>query len=143
MRLEARRLPDLELVPLPNEHRLVGQSERRLEALVERHPALCVHAQDLARAEQRGREGVAGRRTGRQRHKQRVDLGQQLQAPAVERRLIERPIGVDALEAVLRQNLPERRGDRDAALGVEAMGEMGEEAIHGAPRRANPPRPGW
>ena len=139
---EARRLPDLKLVPLPDERRLVAQPERRLQPLVHRHPPFRVHAQNLARAQERGRDGVAGGRKGRHRRKQRVDLGQKPVAPAIERRRVERRIGVDALEAVLRQNLPERRRDRNAALGVEAMGEMGEETVHGAPRRAQSRRPG-
>ncbi len=78
---------------------------------------------------------LAGRKW-RHRHKQRVDLGQKPVAPAIERRGVERRIGVDALEAVLRQNLTVRRRDRNAALGVEAVREMGEESVHFAPRPA-------
>ena len=36
------------------------------------------------------------------------------------------------VEAVLGQHRAERRGNRDAALGVEAIGVMGEEAIQGS-----------
>ncbi len=65
------------------------------------------------------------------------DLGQKPVAPAIERRNVERRIGVDALEAVLRQNLAERGRDRNPALGVEPVGEVGEETVQRArPRRA-------
>src|SRR5208283_635454 len=56
-------------------------------------------------------------------------------------RRVERRIDIDTLEAVLRQRLPERRRDRNPTLGVEAMGEMRQEAVHQAPRRQRPPRP--
>ena len=139
---EARRLPDLELVPLPDERRLVPQSERRLQPLVERHPPFRIHAQDLARSQQRGREGVAVRRIGRHGREQRVDFHEQPVASAIERRRVERRIGVDPVEPVLRQNLPKRRRDRNSTLGVETMGEVGEETVQGArPRRAKEPRP--
>ena len=110
--------------------------------VVERHPPLRIHPQDLARPQKRGREGVARRRERRQRGQQRIDLRQQPVAPAVERRLIERRIDVDALEAVLRQRLTEGRWNRDAALGVEPVGEMGEKAVHEAPRAHSPPASG-
>ena len=141
MRREPRRRPNLEFVALPDEHRFVIEPERSLDPVVERHASLRIHAQDLARAEERGREGVARRREGRQAGQQRVDLRQELQAAAVERRRIERRIGVDAVESVLRQRLPERRRNRDPPLGVEAVGEMREESVHEAPRRQKPPRP--
>ena len=100
-------------------------------------------AQDLAHAEKRGREGVASRRIGRHRLQQGVDLGDERVAAAVERRRVERRIGVDAGEAILRQHLAERRGNRDSPLGVEAMDEMGEKSIHRAAlQRAKGPAPG-
>ena len=140
MGLEPRRLPDLELVALADEHRLVAEPQRRLQPLLEKDPALRIEAQDLARAQKRRREGVAGLRIGRHRLKQRVDLGDQRVAAAIERRRVERRIGEDALEAVLRQHLAKRRRNRNPPLGVEAVGEIRKKSIHQAAlRRASEP----
>ena len=130
MRLKAGRLPNLEFVPLAYEHGLAVEPQRRLQPLLEKNPALRVEAQNLAHAEKRGRERVAGGRVGRHGLKQRVDLGDERVAAAVERRRVERRIGVDPGEAILRQHLAERRGNRDSPLGVEAMDEVGEKSIH-------------
>src|SRR5271170_4559469 len=143
MGLETRRLPDLEFVPLPDEYRLAVESQRRLQPLLEKNPALRVEAQNLAHSEKRGGEGVASGRIGRHRLQQGVDLGDERVAAAVERRRVERGIGVDPREAVLRQHLAERRRNRDSPLGVEAMDEVGEKSIHHtALRRAGGRSPG-
>ncbi len=123
------------LCPCPTNTASLFEPERRLHPVVEHDPPLRIHAQDLARSKKRRREGVARRRERRQRGQQRIDLRQELVAPAVERRRIERRMDVDALEPVPRQRLTEGCRDRDPALGVEAVGEMREEAVHEAPRR--------
>ncbi len=139
MRGEPRGLPDLELVPLPDEHRLLFEAERRLHPVVEHHPPLRIHAQDLARSEQRGGEGVARRRERRQRGQAAQSISaRSCWPPQSSAGCIERGIGVDALESVLRQRLTEGGRNRDPALGVEAVGEMREEAVHEAPRRQKP-----
>ena len=137
VRRESVRLPDLELVPEPDEGDRVGDAGMALQALGEDRPALRIDLEDLARAVERRREPVALLRIGREAQEESLDLRHQRVAAGVERRRVERRMDVEPLEAVAGEHGPERRRDRHAPLGVEAAREIRHEAVHGP--RALPP----
>jgi hypothetical protein len=118
-------------VALADEGRFVGQRQGGAQALAQHDASLGIEAQDLARAKQRRRQVLALARIRRFRFEQRVDFLEQRLAAAVERRRVERGLNEQPVEPVLGQNRPERRRNRDAPLGVEAVDEVREEEIHG------------
>ena len=54
---------------------------------------------------------------------------------AIERFRVERGMRIKTLETVARQHRPERRRDRDPALGVEPVGAMRDKSVHSQPHK--------
>ena len=129
MRTKALGLPDLELVTEPDERHRVGDPGMRLHRVRQDDTPLRIDLQNLARPEQRRRQLIPLVRIGRQRRQKRIDLVQKRIAACVQCRRVERRMDVEALEPVPRQHGPERCGDRNPTLGVQAIGEIGHEAV--------------
>ena len=112
----------------------------RLQRVREDHASLAVDLQRLARAVERERESVPLVRIGREALDQRLDLGEQRIAPGVHRRLVQRRIAIESVEAVARQHRAVGGRDRDASLRVEAQGVVRDEPIHSRAQSPVPPR---
>src|SRR5262249_41111116 len=133
-------LPDLKLVAETREGHGVGNSGMRLERLAQRHPALGVELEHLARAVERGRELLAFVRIRCKARDQGFDLRQKRVTTSIERWPAKRRITVDALVPIAGQHSPKRCRNRHPALGVETQRVMRHEPVHGAPC-APPPAP--
>src|SRR5205085_6425734 len=73
-------------------------------------------------------------RIGRIARDQRLDLGEQCVAAGVHRRLVQRWVTIEAIEAVAGEHCAIGCRDRDAPLRIEAQREIGYEAIHAPPK---------
>jgi hypothetical protein len=59
-----------------------------------------------------------------------VDLVDQPLAACIERRGVERRIAVDAVEGVFGEDSTKRSRDRNAAFGIDLIGECGDKLVH-------------
>ena len=124
---------NLKLVTKTGEGDRIADAGMGLQGFGEHHPALAVDLQHLAGAVERGAELLAFLRIGRKQPDQRLDVRQQRIAAGIERRPVERPIAVEALEAVAGEHRAEGGRDRDPPLRVQTQRVLGHEAVHGAP----------
>ena len=100
------------------------------QTLRENGASVLIDGEDLAGAEQRGGELIALIGIRREVFDQIIDLVDQTLAAGVERGRIKRRIAVDAVEPVFGQDCAERSGDRDAAFGVDLVGECRHKLVH-------------
>src|SRR6185312_14646155 len=137
MRLEPLRLPNLKLVPEPDEARGVLDPRMRLEILGQNDAPFRIRLQRFAPPIERRGELLALFGVRRIALDQRFDFRQERIAARVERGPVERRMTIKSLVAVPREHRAETGWNRDSALGVEAHGEGRYKAVHGAARRVN------
>ena len=123
-------LPHLEFLAEPDEGDVGGDACVFAQALGKNCASVLIDREDLARAELSGGVlvllvGVRGEVLD-----ERVDLVDQALAAGVERRRIERGVAVDAVEAVLGEDCAEGIRDRNAAFGVDPIGECLHKLVH-------------
>ena len=127
---ETVRLPKLKLVALANEGDPVGNAGVGLQRLGQNHAAVLIDLQDLALADQRGREVLVVLRERLEVLQDRTDRGPELVAAGVDRLSVERRAAIEAVEPIHRQDRAERRRNRNPPLGIEPVGEGGNELVH-------------
>ena len=98
--------------------------------LVQHNAPFAVDLQRFARPVQRRRERVPFLRIGRKAPHEIFDLRQQGVSSGVQRRTVEGGITIKTVEAIARQNRPERRRDRDPPFRIETRGVVRNEPIH-------------
>ena len=100
------------------------------QAFRENGASVLVDREDLAGAEQGGGELILLVGIRSEVFDQGVDLVDQPLAAGVERGGIQRRIAIDAVEPVFGQDCAERSRDRDAAFGVDLIGECRHKLVH-------------
>src|SRR5262245_43581091 len=123
-------LPHLEFLAEPDEGDVGRNACVLAQAFGKNCASVLVDREDLACAEQSGGElvllvGIRGEVLDK-----RVDLVDQALAAGVERRRIEGGVAVDAVETVLGEDCAEGNGDRNAAFGVDPIGECRHKLVH-------------
>src|SRR3990170_4611536 len=130
MSFETLRLPHLKLLAKADKSDVRGDAGVPAQAFRENGASVLIDGKDLARAEQSGRELIFLVGIRCEVLDEGVDLVDQALAAGVERRRIEGGIAVDAVEAVFGQDCAERSRDRNAAFGVDLIGECRHKLVH-------------
>src|SRR5262245_41505425 len=123
-------LPHLEFLAETNEGDVGGDPCVFAQAFGENGASVLVDREDLARAEQSSGELIFFVRVRGKALDEGVDLVDQTFAAGVERRRIEGGVAVDAIEAVLGEDCAEGSRDRNAAFGVDPIGESRHKLVH-------------
>src|SRR6187402_741113 len=108
---EALRFPHLKLLAEPDESNVAGNTGVVAQAFRQSCASILIDRENLARAEQGGRELVLLVRVRREVLDQCVDLVDEPLASGIERWRIERRIAIDAVETVFGENCAERSRD--------------------------------